>query len=451
MKALLVIPAYNEAPVIGDTIRALAETFTERLTPHGIDWEIVVADNASTDGTGEVVRSSPSPQVRHIGLSEKGKGRAVRAGFRAADADLFGFTDADLSVPPEEIAEAFLLVHRGTARFVIGSRTHPESQLPGREWWRTGSSKVFNFLTRKLINIRHTDTQCPLKVMDRNGRDLFLHTEEDTWFFDAEFLALLDRMGHEVLEVPVAWDEHRYPLRRSKLSTTRDGLRSLVAFWRIRRRLPSQVAQLRETLHNGPIMQWIIVGLGNPGGAYAKTRHNVGRMVLEEFRIFAALPEWEYQKSSDALLSRGEVLGQQVVLVLPETFMNASGKSLTSLVKSPAQAAQTIVLHDDIDLPIGTWKISFDRGSGGHNGIKSLMETLKTNAFIRVRIGIAPRDASGVTQKPKGEEAVSSFVLGKFRPEEREQIESLIPAIEKGMLSILSEGREVAMQEWNNK
>lgn len=451
MKVTLVIPAYNEAPVIGATLRSVDDVFQERLTPHGITWEILVADNASTDGTSRVVRDTALPSVQHLLLREKGKGRAVRAGFQQSDADIYAFTDADLSVPPEEIALALLSVYHGHARLVIGSRSHPDSTLPGREWWRTVSSRVFNALTRRLINVHFHDTQCPLKVMDREGRDLFLLTEENTWFFDAEFLALAEHLGRDVHEVPVTWDEHRYPSRKSKLSTTRDGLRSLAAFWRIRRRLPRQLAKIRETLHNVPIMQWIIVGLGNPGGSYAKTRHNVGRMALEEFRLAHAFEDWEYKKSYDAQVSRGEYLGEQILLIEPETFMNASGKSLPSLIKSPEQASRLIVVHDDIDLPIGEWKISFDRGSGGHNGIKSLMETIKTNAFIRVRIGIAPINADGKMIKPKGEDAVSSFVLGKFNPEERVILEGVYPKVLNGMTTILRDGLEAAMQEWNGK
>jgi len=108
-------------------------------------------------------------------------------------------------------------------------------------------------------------------------------------------------------------------------------------------------------------MKWIIVGLGNPGGEYAKTRHNAGRIVLDLFRESHDLPLWEMKKSYKALVSKGEVVGRDVLLLEPETYMNESGKSLTTLVKSKKQAAQLIVIHDDIDLPLGAWKLSFNR------------------------------------------------------------------------------------------
>lgn len=449
MKVSLIIPTYNEAPVIASTVLALHENFERTFTSAHLEWEIVVVDNASTDNTAARVRALNTANISVIELTEKGKGHAVRSGFLQSDSDIYAFTDADLSVSPEEIAEAILLVYRGGVRSVIGSRAHPDSLLPGREWWRNISSLLFNILTRTMIRVPYLDTQCPLKVMDRSARDLFLLTEERTWFFDAEYLALMHHTQCPVFEVPVTWNEHRYPSRKSKLSTTRDGLRSLAAFWRIRRRLPQQLAKIKETLHNEPIMQWIIVGLGNPGSAYAKTRHNVGRMVLEQFRLSHSFEDWEYKKAYDALVSRGEGVDGPILLLEPETFMNASGKSVVTLIKSPEQAARLIVIHDDIDLPIGEWKISYDRGSGGHNGIKSLMETIKTNAFIRVRVGIAPVGVDGKMVKPKGEEAVSSFVLGKFSPDERVVLENLFPKIVSGLETILHDGVGEAMQKWN--
>ncbi|OGZ20808.1 MAG: aminoacyl-tRNA hydrolase [Candidatus Lloydbacteria bacterium RIFOXYC12_FULL_46_25] len=196
-------------------------------------------------------------------------------------------------------------------------------------------------------------------------------------------------------------------------------------------------------------MKWIIVGLGNPGGEYAKTRHNAGRIVLDLFRESHDLPLWEMKKSYKALVSKGEVVGRDVLLLEPETYMNESGKSLTTLVKSKKQAAQLIVIHDDIDLPLGAWKLSFNRGSGGHNGIESIALVLKTKEFIRIRIGVAPRDDDGAMRKPKGEEAVVKFVLGKFREEEHDVLarvsKEVIPSIEM----LLSSGLEKTMNTYN--
>ena len=116
----------------------------------------------------------------------------------------------------------------------------------GREWWRTGSSKLFNMLARVITHVTVSDTQCPLKIMNRRGREIMLATEEETWFFDLEFIALCERLGIGKVEVPVTWEEHRYPNRGSKVRALRDGFGAVVAMWRIRSRLPHQIARLQK-------------------------------------------------------------------------------------------------------------------------------------------------------------------------------------------------------------
>ena len=241
MKCSLIIPTYNEALVILPTVRSLIEVFEKQKD---FDWEIVVVDNASTDDTKEQMEDFGHAQVSVMSIKEKGKGRAIRAGFTKAEGEVIGFTDADLAVPPKEILDAFLFALRDDADVIIGSRVHKESTLPGREWWRTRSSSVFNLLAKMIIGVRAGDTQCPLKVMNASGLRVMLGTQEETWFFDLEFLALCEALGLRIKEVPVTWDEHRYPDRKSKLSTVRDGIRSIGAMVRIRRRLPAQLTIL---------------------------------------------------------------------------------------------------------------------------------------------------------------------------------------------------------------
>lgn len=243
MKIRLFIPTYNESPVIKETLAALRDAF--RAFPD-IDWHLTVVDNASSDDTKEQVESLRDPQIDVIEIHEKGKGLAVRTGFLTAgeSAGVIGFTDADLSVPPNEIIAAMRRVANDEADVVIGSRFHKDSVMPGREWWRVGSSGIFNVLAKIIVGTRVSDTQCPLKVMNEKGAHLMRLTEERTWFFDLEFLALCERRHIRVLEVPVTWDEHRYPDRRSKLSTTRDGMRAVIAMFRIRGRLSQQLAEL---------------------------------------------------------------------------------------------------------------------------------------------------------------------------------------------------------------
>src|SRR3989344_1686430 len=110
---------------------------------------------------------------------------------------------------------------------------------------------------------------------------------------------------------------------------------------------------------------YIVVGLGNPGEQYARTRHNTGRMVAD---IVAEKVEG-------------------VKVFVPDTFMNHSGKAVSKVIKSKKAAEKLIVIYDDLDLALGTMKISYNRSSGGHKGVESIIKALKTEAFIRIRIG----------------------------------------------------------------
>src|SRR3990167_1729385 len=208
-------------------------------------------------------------------------------------------------------------------------------------------------------------------------------------------------------------------------------------------------------------MKWIIVGLGNPDGEYAGTRHNTGRIVLDEFRQAHDLPDWEEKKLYKALVSGGKVGKTDALLIEPETTMNNSGKSLLSLVKSKKQAEQFVVIHDDLDLPLGKWKFSFNRGSGGHKGIESIARTLKTKAFVRVRVGIAPLSLLGKMKKPKGDppaprgasrqagDAVVQFILGKFTNSELAELKKVSKEISRGLETLVAKGLDATMGEFN--
>src|SRR3989338_7672926 len=164
-------------------------------------------------------------------------------------------------------------------------------------------------------------------------------------------------------------------------------------------------------------MAWIFVGLGNPGYEYEGTRHNSGRMAVEHFAKTAKFSEWKEDKKSKSLVSRGLVVppphkasasqGKTLVaLVLPNTFMNKSGFAVSKFVKTVKSAERLAVVYDDLDLPLGTIKISFNRGSGGHKGIESIMRAVKTKKFTRVRIGVSPVTTYEKVKKPHGEKEI---------------------------------------------
>lgn len=196
-------------------------------------------------------------------------------------------------------------------------------------------------------------------------------------------------------------------------------------------------------------MAWVIVGLGNPGEEFSQTRHNSGRMAVEHFARSARLSEWREDKKAEALVSRGLVARTLIALVLPNTFMNKSGKAVSKFVKNVKSAERLVVIYDDLDLPLGKIKISFNRGSGGHKGVESIMRTLKTKRFARIRIGVSPSTASGAIRKPVGEKVIVNFILTKFKAHELEELKNVFRRVSHALETIVFEGPERAMNKFN--
>lgn len=202
---------------------------------------------------------------------------------------------------------------------------------------------------------------------------------------------------------------------------------------------------LRET------HMWTIVGLGNPGEEYETTRHNTGRIVLEAFRKKEGFPAWRKIEKYKALVSEGGLGKETVRLLEPETFMNRSGAAVAAAVKSPKQAERLAVVHDDLDLPFGKFKISFNKSAGGHRGVESVIKALGTEAFVRVRIGISKAAARGGVRKPEGEAAVADFILKPFRPAELEVLKKISKSAAAALAMMVAESREKAMGEFNGR
>ncbi|HRH26955.1 MAG TPA: aminoacyl-tRNA hydrolase [Parcubacteria group bacterium] len=195
-------------------------------------------------------------------------------------------------------------------------------------------------------------------------------------------------------------------------------------------------------------MSYIFVGLGNPGEGYKQTRHNTGRMLLEWFGK-SHDAEWKLDKKLNANVTKIKLGSKPVTLVLPETFMNNSGKSVKPLVTSVKSAEKMIVIYDDLDLPFGTNKISFNKSSGGHRGLESIIKAIKTEKFARVRVGISPTTPSGKIKKPKGEDAVTKVIMGNFKDNEMKELKKLSKKLSESLETFVSEGLEKAMTGFN--
>lgn len=196
-------------------------------------------------------------------------------------------------------------------------------------------------------------------------------------------------------------------------------------------------------------MPYIIAGLGNPGDEYTNTRHNTGRMVLDMLRREYSKDDLIFNKKINALTANAKIGREKVMLVAPETFMNNSGKAVASLVKSVKAASKLIVIYDDFNLPLGRIRISFNRSSGGHNGLESIIKAVKTEAFIRIRIGVAPEKANGTAKTPHGDEKINKFILGPYKDDEMKELKKVGKRVVEAMEVIVKEGKDKAMSIYN--
>jgi len=192
-------------------------------------------------------------------------------------------------------------------------------------------------------------------------------------------------------------------------------------------------------------LMYYLIGLGNPGEEYENTRHNAGRMVVEAFCKENKFDEFKKDKKTLSLRTVGKFGKQKVFCFLPETFMNKSGSALKKIIVSKKKVEKMIVVHDDVDLALGKFKISFSKGSAGHKGVESIMRIVKTKDFCRIRVGISPTTPKGNLpagqarlKKPKGEKMLD-FLMKEFNPKEviilRKVIKEVVGEIEKIIVS----------------
>ena len=185
----------------------------------------------------------------------------------------------------------------------------------------------------------------------------------------------------------------------------------------------------------------IIIGLGNPEKKHESTRHNLGRLIVKSFQEQVGFSDFKLKKKLQSLISEDKLNGEKIILALPETFMNLSGKAVKSLIANYKLSPKNIwVIHDDFDIELGKLKISENKSSAGHKGIQSIINELKTKDFIRFRIGIKPK------RMPK---TLDKFVLKKFTKKELGTIKNINGKTIRILEFTLKEGIEKTMNEFN--
>lgn len=183
----------------------------------------------------------------------------------------------------------------------------------------------------------------------------------------------------------------------------------------------------------------VVAGLGNPGKQYEKTRHNIGFQVVDGLagRFYIPFEERKFRASWGI----GTVEGKKVLLIKPLTFMNRSGEAVSEMLRYfGISAAQMLVVHDDLDVACGRVKLVRQGGAGGHRGILSIIEHLKTRDFPRLKLGIG---------RPTGGEPVEAYVLQRPYPEQEKSFEEMLSRGVEAVRMVLSSGLEEAMNRFN--
>ncbi|MEX1000739.1 MAG: aminoacyl-tRNA hydrolase [Crocinitomicaceae bacterium] len=187
-------------------------------------------------------------------------------------------------------------------------------------------------------------------------------------------------------------------------------------------------------------MKYLIVGLGNPGEKYEKTRHNVGFKVVEYFLKDLEDP-WKTEKLGE--LAKVKFKGRVLTFLKPSTFMNLSGKALNYwMQKEKIPLENVLIITDDIALPFGKLRMKGKGSDGGHNGLKDIIAILNTQNFARLRFGVG----SGFSQGRQVD-----YVLGEWGPEEKEKLEERFSICNEFIKGFCTMGLEKTMSNWNNK
>jgi PTH1 family peptidyl-tRNA hydrolase len=191
----------------------------------------------------------------------------------------------------------------------------------------------------------------------------------------------------------------------------------------------------------------LIVGLGNPGKKYERTWHNLGWLTLEALAEFCETGKFKKSAKFQAEVTEITINGEKIILAKPQTFMNLSGESVATIASFyKIKPQDVIVIHDDIDLALGRIKISQDSASGGHNGIKSIIEKLGTKDFIRVKVGVKSLDEDKLKNMD-----TADYVLSGWNRNEKPIVTEQIKKAGEAALAIIESGIESAMNQYNKK
>lgn len=184
----------------------------------------------------------------------------------------------------------------------------------------------------------------------------------------------------------------------------------------------------------------LIIGIGNPDLEYQGTRHNIGFMFVDHLAKKLGASGFEFEKKYNSAVSKTKLEKTGLILAKPQTYVNKSGEAVKKLVENlKIKIENLVIVQDDLDIPFGNTKVSFDKNSGGHRGIESIMKALKTKKFYRLRIGLATKALQKARQQSdqKRDEFVRDYVLSKFTKSESEKLKEIFKESQEKLLGIV--------------
>ncbi len=239
MKISVALPVYNEETILKENVLKIYNFLKDNVRDN---WKIIIADNHSTDQTGEIGKklANQQPEIKYLYISQKGKGRAIREAWQNEKADIYIFMDIDLSTNLEALPELIAAVSREKYDLAIGSRFLPASRVK-RSFFRKFISYGYRLILRLWLNSKIKDAPCGFKAVNFKVINTLLpKIQNNGWFFDSELVLLAEKQKYKIKEIPVTWHERTDKKRASKVNLLPVILNYLKEIWKLRKKTKNE-------------------------------------------------------------------------------------------------------------------------------------------------------------------------------------------------------------------
>ncbi len=234
MKILIAIPVYNEEAILAENVMKIYDFLKKNIAD---DWQIVIADNNSIDQTSDIGKNLEKKfgEIKYLHIPQKGKGRAIRAAWESADAEVYIFMDADLATDLSALPALITAVGRENYDLAAGARFHKDSKV-NRSLLRKFISKTYRFVLGLILNLKTKDAPCGFKAVNyKIVKNILPQIKNNEWFFDTELVILAEKENYKIKEIPVIWTEHKKIGRKSRVSFIKVSLGYLKEIWRLKK------------------------------------------------------------------------------------------------------------------------------------------------------------------------------------------------------------------------